>query len=240
VEGFDPEIKDVLDQSQSPLKGKRIFHFPFVVSQAGRYRIPGLRLYFFNPDTNTYKTVSTNPIEININGSGKKIRLTETGTTARRRSQTNVWWIAGGALLAMFVISTFLIKSRRKSANPERPLKNEKVPAMTVEEVMAAAYQSLRSGDKDFYQVLQKCSWNYLGMRFGLSGSKMNKLDVQNAMRENQFSEEQISRLLQLLQQCETSVFTGTHLDRDNRELLQAVKAELEGIHIHPAKNSKD
>lgn len=231
IEEFDPAIKDALDKTQAPLKGTRTFRFPFVAGKTGNYILPAISFAFFDPDTNNYKTISTAAIEIKVSNAEKRAtnKIQEANIRSEHRSNI-LWWVGGSFLLIMVIILTLLIKKRSKEVKIEAPI--QAAPVIHMEEILQPAYLALKAEDSQFYTVLQKCIWNYLGSRFRLSGSKMNKHDLYKAMQERNFTQDQFQNILDILQQCEASVFTKAEFSRDKEELFKRTRSALEQIKV--------
>jgi hypothetical protein len=231
VEGFEPLIQDLLDKTQAPLKGTRTFRFPFVAGKAGNYMLPAISFAFFDPDTNNYKTISTADIEIKVSNTEKKItNRTQEANIPSEHGSGILWWGGVSLLLMTIIILTFLIKKRRKRAIPKTPLQERTTQVMNIEETLQPAYLALKVDDSKFYTVLQKCIWKYLGSRFKLSGSKMSKHDLYKAMDEKNISEDECRDILDILQQCEASVFTKVEFTDDKEELLKRTRSVLQQI----------
>jgi hypothetical protein len=233
IEGFEPVVKDSLDKTQTPLKGTRTFRFPFVAGKAGRYTLPATSFAFFDPDTNHYKTISAGAIEIRISNAEKKVATKAQQVNIRSEHRSGIlWWIGSSLLLIIAIIVTLQFKKRSKEVKTETILPEKAVPAIQIEEILQPAYLALKVDDSQFYTVLQKCIWDFIGARFKLSGSKMNKHHLYKAMHEKQISEDQCQNILDILQQCEASVFTKAEFANGKEELLKRTKRAFEQIRI--------
>jgi pyruvate/oxaloacetate carboxyltransferase len=58
----------------------------------------------------------------------------------------------------------------------------------------------------------------------------MNKKSLSAKLKENKISEKLINDALQILQQCETGMFTNTSIMKNKDELLQKTRKVLEEI----------
>jgi hypothetical protein len=229
VESFEPVIKDSLDKTQTPLKGSRTFRFPFVAARAGDYIVPVISFAFFDPDSNNYKTVSTSPLAIKISDQEKETAITTQKPGIRAKYKPGIlWWAGGCVLIILAIVFTWWTKRRREGKN-EIPSK-EKVGSVSVEEFLQPAYSAAEKNDSQFYIILQKCTWNWLGVQLNLSGSRMNKRDLYKAMQEKHLSPDKFQSILYILQQCEASIFTKAEFTHDKQELLNRTKAALEQI----------
>jgi hypothetical protein len=229
IEGFDAVIKDSLDKTQTPLKGTRIFHFPFIAGKPGAYTVPGISLAFFDPDSNNYKTVFASTVQVKITDveSGPAAVIQEIKNKAKNNSYA-LWW-AGGSAIVLLLVAAWRFGKKRKQGIPETVTAEKKIyPG--IEEFLQPAYQSLEKGDNQFYTILQKSIWDYLGLTLDLSGSKINKHDLQKAMQAKQLTEDQAQNILTILKECETAAYTQAEFIHDRHELLLRANTALEQI----------
>lgn len=227
IESFDPTIKDDLDKTHSPLKGSRTFRFPFVVNKAGVYTLPPISLALFDPDSNSYKTVFTSPVEIKISNKGNNVAEAVQITNNKKNKWRFVWW-AGGLLLILTAAVIWIITKKRLVA--EAGIAHKHAPR--IEELLLPASFALKANDDQFYKLLQKSIWDHLGNRLKLSGSGMNKADLYKAMREKNLPEDQCRDILNVLHQCEAAVFTKAAFPDHKEELLKRTRTILALIKI--------
>ncbi|MFI5130112.1 MAG: BatD family protein, partial [Chitinophagales bacterium] len=230
IEGFEPIIKDSLEKTQVPLKGSRTFRFPFVGNKPGDYSIPSISLAFFNPDSNKYQTVSSGPVEIKINNEEKKERPTEQKTAViPEKSDHSAVWLYGSIF---FVVLLIILIQLRKPAKEEVVNENDferPVTSVSTLDLLKPVQFSLIAEDGQFYTLLQKSIWEYLGTQLKLSGSKMNKDELHSAMKQRNM-EEQYHSIIEILQECEGAVFTKAEFVNDKQELLNKARAILAKI----------
>lgn len=227
IEGFEPSVTDVLDHTQSPMNGKREFHFRFVSVKPGNYDLPTVRFSFFNPDTNNYKTVSSNSIHVKVSNSEKLVeKVGSKETKAGNNKKYRTVWIAGGLLLATIFIFIARVKKNKKLIKV--PILTETNNHPTVTEILQPAHVFSGADDKMFYNTLRNCIWNFFTGRFGLTGSKMNKTALLIAIQH--IDEKNKKAILDILDQCETGIFTNVESAGEKTKLLEETKQVLEQI----------
>ncbi|HLG39546.1 MAG TPA: BatD family protein, partial [Chitinophagaceae bacterium] len=232
IEGFEPAVKDSLDKRQTPLKGGRTFRYSFISDKSGDYIIPSISFSFFDPDSNRYKTVSTQPTEIRINNEEKKDIPEKQHIPVAGKKSISPLWIFGGLLfLAILFIIIWPGKTSREKIKRDALVEKPET-VISTEQLLQPAQFSLVADDGRFYTLLQKTIWDFLGTRLNLSGSKMNKDELYKAMKEKKWDEDQCRNILNILQQCEAAVFTKAELAHDKQELLDRAKIVLEQIRI--------
>ncbi|HET6993897.1 MAG TPA: hypothetical protein VFI06_02890, partial [Chitinophagaceae bacterium] len=72
--------------------------------------------------------------------------------------------------------------------------------------------------------------WEHLNNKLQLSGSRMNRYDLYKAMQEKGLGEELYTGILNVLQECETAMFTKAELGTDKEELLNRTRLLLSKI----------
>ncbi len=231
IEGFDARITDSLNKTHSPLTGKRVFHFPFVSTKTGKFILTGVSFSFFDPDSNNYRTVTSSPVEINIVDSIQSEEK-ELNTHVKAVTKTpKKWWLISLAIL--LILFGLLFKFRRKKKKPEVVMVNTIGSAMPdLSQSLQPAEIALKINAPQFYTTLQKNIWDYLGTSLQLSGSRMNKYDLELAMNSKGLTAAQVSGILRVLADCEAGAFTNADLNSERQELFERAKAVLGEIKV--------
>ena len=228
IEGFEPTVTDVLDHTQSPMNGKREFHFRFVSVKPGNYKLPTVRFSFFNPDTNNYKTISSTLLNVKISNLEKVFEKAATKENKINKHKKHwVGWIAAGLLLATIFI--FIVRGKNKK-KVKAPVITETNNQRTVVEILQPAHIFSGADDKMFYNILRNCIWSFFTEYFGLTGSKMNKSSLLMAMQQKAIEEKNKNAIMNILEQCETGVFTDVESTGEKKKLLEETKEALEQI----------
>lgn len=226
IDGFEPTSTDSLDHTKSPMTGKRDFHFRFVSSKSGNYDLPAVSFSFFNPDTNNYKTVYSGPVTIKVTTVEKTSKKVESknSTINEHKKYKAWWWIAAGSL-ALTIIFLFIWRKTKKTNPPSSITENNN--RLTITEILQPATTFSEADDKTFYNILRNCIWNFFTVQFDLTGSKMNKSALSIAMKQKGVTEESEKKLLEILDQCETGIFTHVEEAGDKKKLLEETKEVL-------------
>jgi hypothetical protein len=230
IEGFDARITDSLDKSGSPLTGKRVFHFPFVSGKTGKFKLTGVSFSFFDPDSNNYRTITTSPVELVITDSLQSDEpVANTEKQAVMKQPNNRWLIAVGILSAITGLFIIFLKKKKKPVQVQT-LASSIMP--DIDQSLQPAEIALKINAPQFYTTLQKNIWDYLGATLQLSGSRMNKNDLEKTMNVKGLSEDHAAEILQVLAACEAGAFTSADLNADREQLFTRAKAVLGAIKI--------
>lgn len=230
LEVFDLQVKDDMDYKVSPMKGKRTFHIPVVSSKPGAYTIPSIHFSFFDPDSNKYKTVMTQPAVITITNTEKlaeKAVDREFLFTARDYKGT----ILAFLLLAMVAIGALILWRRKlQEARVEKGKIDPDPLPPTAADLLKPAYEYLNSGNKEFYTVFRQCIWNFFSIYLHLKGSNMSRNGLILAMDQKGVDNPSQQTILAILEDCETGLFADVDIQGDKNALLESAAGVLESI----------
>jgi hypothetical protein len=230
VEGFNPTIRDSLNTDHSPLSGKRVFYYRFVSAKPGNYTLPAISFSFFKPDSNKYKTLTTEPLSISVS---KKVKIRpgtidEGKKTASRSNVRIIVWVT--CLVALLLALSFYLLSKFRKSNRKEPMITNPTTLVPVSRILQPATTFADADDMTFYTALRNCIWDFFAEYFGLAGSKVNKNSVMSIMKDKGVNSENQERIMDLLRRCEIGVFTHTEGNLDRKAMLKETKELLEQI----------
>ncbi len=228
MEGFAPVILDSLDKTKLPLSGCRKFRYAFICSKPGQYQVQPVSFSFLDPGKKAYKTVSTPAVVVEISNeekrdtiiAGKKVSIADTNDRASR--------VAAGIIISLvIIILTYWITYRSKPVS----IKTKEIATIpTVDEVLTPARQAANLPDTEFFSILHRSVWEYMGARLGLEGSRMNKDDLVIKLQKQGVEGDIVLMLQKILMDCEAGMFTAVNLSINKDTMLMETKIALESI----------
>jgi hypothetical protein len=229
MEGFNPTMRDSLNTDHSPLSGKRVFYYRFVSAKPGNYNLPAISFSFFRPDSNKYKTITTQPVPISVSKKEKIKRGTidEVKKTATKNG-VRIIWLA--CLAAMIFALVFYSLTRFRKSIKREPVVVDARTQIPVSRILQPATTFSDADDITFYRALRNCIWDFFTEYFGLSGSNVNKNSVLAIMDQKGVNAENQERIMDLLRRCELGVFTQSESYVDKKAMLKETKELLEQI----------
>ncbi len=229
IEGFDADIKDLINKVAMPLTGSRTFSYTFVCSQSGSYNFSPVSFSFFDIDSNKFKTISTAPIVFSVGNSEKNSNKPEKEKVSINQQSEKAARVAV-IVVASVVLLILLYWISRKKEMPVIPVVNvdsEKSSPHSLLEQVSIVHNEEPSV---FYRNLHQAIWTFLSQRFNLSGSEMSKQLLGARMKTAGIDDDTTKELVSLLSQCETAIFTNASLENDKEALLQQTRGILEKI----------
>jgi hypothetical protein len=191
IDGYDAKVTDNVDKSAVPMKGSKVFTFPFTVSKEGDYKIDSISFSYFDPSSSTYKTIRTAPLAVEVvKGTGtSNNQYVKNAPTSNKNAfvPTTFDLVAVIVLLSGIILILLLWLSKRNKKKEELvtnirvdDLKNkaeEKVPEFIVpEDTLLTAHEKLVQQDGGgFYRVLDQSLKKYLSAKFKVPADELNK-----------------------------------------------------------------
>jgi len=230
IEGFNPAVRDSLNMDHSPLSGKRVFYYRFVSAKPGNYKLPAISFSFFRPDSNQYKTITTEPVSVSVSKKAKVKPGTigELQKTATKNNVRIIVWMA--CLTAMIIAIVFYSWARFRKPIKREPVSGNSKTLVPLSRILQPATTFSDADDITFCTALRNCIWDYFTEYFGLTGSNVNKNSVLVIMKQKGVSSENQERIMDLLRRCELGVFTHSEGNVDKKAMLKETRELLEHI----------
>jgi len=238
MESYEVSNKENIDKGVAPLGGTKQFNYSFLCSKTGSYTIPAIRLSYFDPGSKTYKTIESDPVELRVTGSGKKKHPRPVVQPAPKTEEPGYIWIPVALLVAGAAGYGFYRYRRRKAtikAEKERQLAEELKRKTTPvrADPLQESRQMFDAGDFGrFYTTLNRSLWKAVSENLRLPASELNKLNMASGLRARGWSDEDIIRLKNLLDECELKLYTPEVSTSDMQRMMASAKDSLEKLTV--------
>jgi BatD DUF11 like domain len=228
-ESIEPSITDTITNSTAEMAGYKIFKYVLSPRNTGELHIPSASFSFFNPQSNTYETVTTPAYTIKVKP-GKNILThkpkglpqdihdivnddTMQRQTIKKLPENILYW--GAYCLPIFALLGINISKKRKQYLENnivnKKTKNAKYTAM---QRLSIAQEMLKDNNRNgFYNETSKAIWLYLSDKLSIPLSKLNKTDVLEILHQEGVSATTKNELQNILQQCETELYAVSYND---------------------------
>lgn len=242
---LDPEVKESVQISGGTVRGTKTFGFPVLAQADGSYRIPAIRMAFFNPRTRAYYTAEAGPFECTAAGCGRAAPLVEAsglkvlGTDIahikpdlpdlRAPSPAGPW-----VLLAMYGGSLAMIggalayRGHRRRLESDRGYARRARSGQLVKKRLALAERHLKRGEAgEFHAALHQAVLGYLGDRFNIDTGAVTLEQMERTLVDKGIPAEAASQAIKLIGDCETARFSPAGTGMGPQELFARAKEGL-------------
>lgn len=228
MESYDMSSKEDMDKSIAPLGGSKTFSYNFIAAKPGKYTLPPITFSYFDPAAKTYKTISSDPVQIQVNHTLKKKTTPVVNAPAQHiRADWMKYAVWTAAFLGIFWGLIFIYRQSKKDAQ----LKIEKAKEFAALEKLREAelkpdpLQEARvfrvSGDfGKFYGSVNRAIWKGVADKLQLPASELNKLNIAAGLRSRGWRDEEIIQLKNVLNECEMKLYTPAYNVPDVERIL--------------------
>jgi hypothetical protein len=215
MESYDVSSKENIDKAVAPLNGSKTYTYSFLCTKPGLFSLPPVKLSYFDPGSQTYKTIESNPLQITANRSQKKKQAPVAALTinpVQKKPEVYVWGAAAVFLLLLYAMSVFgrMKRKERKKSELARLAELEKLKATPVKtDPLQTSRELMAAGDfGKFYASVNRAIWKAVSDKLQLPTSELNKLNIASGLRNRGWSDEEIIQLKNVLNECELKLYT--------------------------------
>lgn len=228
-ETYDAKVNDSFQLTRAGLEGTKEFEYLVVPRHAGTYEIPSVKFIYFNTDSRTYKTLTTDAYTLKVNkakgSSGQNvsnytgqqqdvqqlnqdIRFIKKGEVEYHQLGSTFfgtwkYWASYILPLLLFVIVVLLGRQRMK-ANANVALSRGRKANKVALKRMKAAKSLLDVHDVGkFYDEVLRALWGYVGDKFNMSQETLNKENIEQSLASRQVPVEYVQQFIKVLNDCE-------------------------------------
>ena len=251
-EVYDPKVDNKFRLTSSGLSGSKVIEYLAIPRTAGTYKIPAVKFSYFDINSRSYKTLTTEEYELHVEkGAGNAAQTIANFTNKEDLKILNediryikqndvtlsqkgdfffgslVYWllylIPGVAFIVFFIIYRKQIAANANVAK----MRTKKANKVAVKR-MKQAGKLLAENKKDlFYDEVLKALWGYISDKLNIPVSRLSKDNIVEELRNYGVSDALIEEFLDTLNNCEFARFAPGD---DNQAMDKVYSASLEVI----------
>lgn len=229
-EAYEPKVTNNFNPGTDGLSGSKTVEYLVIPRHDGNFTIPAVNISYFDSESETYKTVSSQAYDISVAKSdvptdnqvvanfrnqeqvevlATDIRYIDTAAVRlnpRNKSTfvgTPLFWLSYILpLLVAVALMIFFRKQARESADVAL-MRNKKANKMARRRLKEAG-RLCKAGNRDgFYDEILRALWGYLSDKLSLPVADLNKENISDCLSNSGVTEETVSQFLDLLNDCE-------------------------------------
>jgi predicted house-cleaning noncanonical NTP pyrophosphatase (MazG superfamily) len=255
LEVYEPEHKENVSTNLSGMRGSISDSYTIVPTYQGKYPIPSVSFSYFDIDANSYKTITSNELIIDVNEgplntSNSKVSTGKTNATKQPVSQntnqflsfktstnfvsqapsyffkTKLFWML---MLVPFLVIPIAIFIRKKSDERRSDIIGNKIRTANklARKYLGEAKKVL--GNKEaFYDAMERALHNYLKSKLRIETSEFSKDKIEELLSSKNVDNKVIAKFMELLTSCELArytPFTNVEMQQDYDKAAHVISA---------------
>jgi len=243
LEVYEPEKISNVSVKANGIKGKVNNKYTIVPNNPGKYTIPEIKFSFFNPKLEEYKTIYSNPIYVDVEGSynnliepegvteKNKIQLSQnqffsfkTKTIFTKVNQDiffnsiNYWILFSSPFILCFII--FLLNKIARNYNSKKV--DELKLARNLSIKLLDKSKALIGNKEEFYESIDKALTTYLKIKLNLKNSEFKKEDIRIKLSQIQLEKKTMDLLFEIFENCQLARYTPLNIDAMSEDYKKA------------------
>ena len=249
LEVYEPEHSEKVSTNLSGMRGSISDTYTVVPNAQGQYPIPTVSFSYFDLNTKTYKTLTSNDLVVTVtddpelssneNSVTKKVQKTNVTTLSKQfssfKSNGNLepitktkfyntplfWWLFFGPLLLIPLI-IIVTRNRGKRALDIEGNKIRKTNKLA-RKYLSSSKKEI--GNKEaFYVALERALHNYLKSKLKIETSDFSKDKIDQLLTKKEVQKDATSQFLDVLKSCELARYTPLGVADMERDYQKAVE----------------
>jgi len=245
VEVFEPKIEKKIDKSSGSVKGSVTYEYVLIPRRPGLLTVPAIWFSYFDPKTETYRTISTSSFKVKVVGSedmlsersvglnktevsllGQDIRFIMRENPVWRKSGKTVfseywfWLINGFSVLVIIGAITLRWWTEKMESNLTFARRRQ---AWSKWQNRLRTLQKMTDNvvGEDFYAQLSQAVNGYIADRLGLPLAGLGPKEIEQELRRHAIDSELITKTVKLLEKLDEIRFLpGMIIAEDPKEML--------------------
>lgn len=226
IEGFDATVNDEVDKTAFPAHISKTISYPYVASKSGNYTIPPVEFTYFDATKNTYVTVKSKPLRLNV-VKGTKTVFSKISPATGTGFYTRLYILLGGGLLSILTGLIWYHRTQKNVPVPQKPTLNQQViaaaPQVDTDQFVYQVRELEPTGDgPSFYKQLNRSLTAWLLGKYNIS---VNEIDAFSEANPDKAMA--LKKLSAVLKSCSVGMYTPLY---NTEEAMQHRLSVLEAI----------
>ena len=246
LEMYSPERIENVTTTLNGKQGSIIDNYTIVPTRKGQYPINPLNFSYFDPQSETYKSLSSQEIVIeveegpatggnvvagnnrqSVNLPSEQFRFIKTNTNLKPLDQQaffRSWTFWGSLFLPFAAIPLFILFGKRRDAKAADVTGNRRKKADRLARKYLSEAKKNLGDQQSFYESLERAMHNYLKAKLHIQTAEMSKERISEILREKNVADETSTEFIEVLKSCEFARYTPASNTAQHEDYEKAVK----------------
>ena len=232
-EVYDTKVVDNCKITATGTTGSLTYTYPFVARSAGAFTIPRIEFSFFNPDTQAYETLATEPFTLVVKDDGsiaastpatsnynyggpmrqldRDIRFIHTGKLPKRAAAafilTPMYWLAIVAMVALFILIYAVLRKRIRERSNTVARRMRHADKMAVQRLRMAERYMNEANRHAFYEEMLRAMWGYISDKFNIPVASLTKEKIREELYRRNVAEATAEQFCEVISRSEEAQY---------------------------------
>ncbi len=232
MEMYEPEYSEDVKVSLNGMQGRKTHTYILVAQRKGKYPIPSMNFSYFDLDSGTYKTLTSEEIMVEVEAAPVGTGVTSAPSAGEKRAVSTAGdqfryiklkadlrpvgkeeFLGSPLFWALFLGPLFLIplamafgKRREALANDVQGNRIRKADRLA-KKYLSEAKKNL-GNQKAFYEALERALHNYLKAKLHIQTSEMSKENIRELLHSRGVEAATVTEFIGLVESCEFARYT--------------------------------
>jgi len=215
-----PEIIDSITTRSPEIEGIKKLIYYFNPSKEGSFAIPSITFEYFDPWSNSYKILNSNPESITIIKNSASEVITDIPQDQKTISSRNglIFAIAIIVILLLVLIVVWIKRKKSRTINPKKQKsKTEQIKIGLT--LIQQASDNLQNENTIFYKYLSEGLEQYLVTKLNID--KANKNIIYYELRIQKIEENQITIIENIFSNCQQALYSPFNNIKERLDLIE-------------------
>ncbi len=249
-EVYDTKVVDNCKVTATGTTGSLTYTYPFVARSAGAFTIPRIEFSFFNPDTQAYETLATEPFTLVVKDDGsiaasapatssynyggpmrqldRDIRFIHTGKLPKRAAAafvlTPMYWLAIVAMVALFILIFAVLRKRIRERSNTVARRMRHADKMAVQRLRMAERYMNEANRHAFYEEMLRAMWGYISDKFNIPVASLTKEKIREELYRRNVAEATAEQFCEVISRSEEAQYAPSASGEMNDIYAEAVE----------------
>lgn len=225
----DPAVNDKIQTGGNSVNGSRSFDYVIIPRTVGNFTIPGCEFCYFDPQSKTYKTLTTEPYEVKVEKGeddnsvsssyqkgiqmlDKDIRYIQTDASQFNKKSkvffgTSLYFLLLFLPLLLFILFIFIWRKSIKNRENVMELRNKRATKVARRSLKKAKKLLAENKESEFYVEISRALWGYMSDKYKIPLAELSIETVRNRLTDKGLTQEDIENFIHTLNECEFARF---------------------------------
>jgi len=263
LDTYDPHTRDDISKSPSGLSGSRTFEYLLIPRTAGEYEIPPVELSYFDPESEEYKTLTSEKFILTAKGDPvmtasderiyrediryidrdirhiymRNVTLRSLGSSFFRSTFFYVLFVLPVAFFAVFMV--FYYDNLKNDSN-SAIMRTKKANRVARKRMKKAGKLLKQNRENEFYDEIFKTLWGYVSDKMNIPVSELNRDNVKEKLFMKGVPGDIIEEFINTIDHCEYARFAPGDKEKNMDEVYSMTHDTIVKTEKWISKNNKN